>query len=247
MMGFIVMSPDGTVDIPFDIIIHTNMGCIFATCFKCQNKIAAIHANGKEETVTKTMSINLLHVQLGHCSEEMTCKAAVQLSTVLQKTPFKPCVACGMGKSKQKNVPKSHEEEAELAVSERLHVDISIIHKKEKDSDKEKSYVCPNWFMLVDAASGMKFSSFWMTKQEFIEPTCELLHRWLTHGVALKKIWCNHIAGQEQALGNCLLSLSTQWHACHSKNSKVEVGLLSLSIVVGVSWPLPILWLSFIK
>jgi hypothetical protein len=64
------------------------------------------------------MSVNLLHVRLGHCSEEMTRKTAKQLGITLTKIPFKPCVACSMGKSKQKNVPKSHEEEVEPEVGE---------------------------------------------------------------------------------------------------------------------------------
>ena len=100
----------------------------------------------------KTMSVNLLHVRLGHCSEEMTHKTAKQLDITLTKTPFKPCMAFGMGKSEKKNVPKSHKEEAEPGVGEHLHGDISIIRKKERVGNQEKSYVHPNWSMLVDAA-----------------------------------------------------------------------------------------------
>ena len=199
--------------------------------FQAWNEIAAIHADGKQETVTKTMSIILLHVRLGHCSEEMTRKAAAQLGIALQKTPFKPCVTCGMGKSKQKNLPKSHEEEVEPAVGEHLHADSSIIRKKEKDGNVESSYVHPNWFMMVDAASGMKFSSFWTTKQKFIEPTCKLLHWWLTRGIALKKIRCDN-AGKNKLWEACCklvdwkLLLEFEYTAAHmpQQNSKVEVG-----------------------
>jgi hypothetical protein len=77
--GFVATNPDGTIEIPFDIVIHTNAGCVFATCFKHRNEVAAVHADGREEAVAKTMSINLLHVRLGHCSEEMTRKTAKQL------------------------------------------------------------------------------------------------------------------------------------------------------------------------
>jgi hypothetical protein len=128
-----------------------NAGCVFATCFKHHNKVAVVHADGRDEAVAKTMSVNLLHVHLGHCSEEMTRKTVKQLGITLTKTPFKLCAACGMDKSKQKNVPKSHEEEVEPGVGERLHGDISIIRKKEQVGDQEKSDVHPNWFMLVDA------------------------------------------------------------------------------------------------
>ena len=81
----------------------------------------------------------------------MTRKTAAQLGITLHKNPFKPCVACGMGKSKQKNVPKSHEEEAEPGVDEQFHADISIIRKKVQVGDQEKSYVVPTgfcWSML---------------------------------------------------------------------------------------------------
>jgi hypothetical protein len=129
--GFIATNPDGTIEIPFDIVIHMNAGCVFATCYKHRNKVAAAHADGREEAVAKTISVNLLHVCLGHCSEEMTHKTAKQLGIMLTKTLFKLCAACGMGESKQKNVPMSHKEEVEPGVGERLHGDISIIRKKE--------------------------------------------------------------------------------------------------------------------
>jgi hypothetical protein len=85
--------------------------------------------------------------------------------------------------------------------------------------------------MLVDAASGMKFSSFWNTKTEFIKPTCELLNHWLNCGVALKKIRCNN-AGENKLWEACCksadwkLPLDCEYMAACTlqQNSKVEVG-----------------------
>lgn len=225
--GFVATSPDNQIDIPFDIIINTKKGCVYATCFKRSNEFAAVHVDGKKEVVTKTMSVNVLHVQLGHCSEAMTRKTAEQLGIVLNKSPWKPCVACGMGKSKQKNIPKSHEEEVEPALGKRLHADISTIRKKEDN----QSYVKPNWFMLVDAASGMKFSSFWRTKKDFIEPTCELMNRWLERGIPLSKIRCdnageNKLWEQRCKSADWKLPVDFEYTAARTpqQNSKVEVG-----------------------
>ena len=92
----------------------------------------------------------------------------------LKDGAFKPCVACGMGKAKQRNVPKSVES-SNPAVGEHIHANISTIRKK-VDS---KQYVCPHWFMMVDAASGIKFSSFWKAKNEFVETACQVLHYWI--------------------------------------------------------------------
>jgi hypothetical protein len=36
--GLVATNPDGTIEIPFGIVIHTNAGCVFATCFKCRMK-----------------------------------------------------------------------------------------------------------------------------------------------------------------------------------------------------------------
>jgi hypothetical protein len=65
-----------------------------------------------------------------------------------------------------------------------MHGDISTIRKKHNN----KSYVQPNWFMLVDAATGIKFSSFWNTKKSFIEPTCRMLHQWGQQGIGFPPV-----------------------------------------------------------
>jgi hypothetical protein len=175
-----VTSPNGQL-IVFDIVIPTKKGRIYAVCFKRQNEIAAIHANGDKEKILPTMSVNQAHAKFGHCSEALTRTTAQQLSIRLLRGIFRPCTACGMGKAKQKNVPRSVES-GEPGVGERMHGDICTIKKKEDN----KAYVRPNWSMLIDAATGMKFSSFWNNKSDFIEYTCEQMHGWIRRG--LKKI-----------------------------------------------------------
>jgi Zinc knuckle len=178
-----VTSPDG-IEINFDIIIPTKRGWVYATYFKRVNELAAVRADGTKTVVPpQKLSINEAHAKFGHCSEALARRTAKALGVQLKDGPFKPCVACGMGKAKQCNVPKSVES-SNPAVGERIHADISTIRKK-VDS---KYYVRPHWFMMVDAASGIMFSSFWKAKNDFVETACQVLHRWIERGIVIKKI-----------------------------------------------------------
>jgi hypothetical protein len=114
----------------------------------------------------------------------------------LKDGPFKPCVVCGMGKAKQRNIPKSVES-SNPVVGECIHADISTIRKK-VDS---KQYVRLHWFMMVDAASGIKFSSFWKAKNDFVETACQVLHHRIGCGNSdqedpVRQCW------REQAVGS---------------------------------------------
>jgi hypothetical protein len=163
-----VTSPSG-VKIKFDIVIPTKRGCVFAACFKRCNEIMAIHSDGSKVVMPPPMlTVNEAHAKFGHCSEALTRKTAHGLGINLKGGSFQPCAACGMGKAKQRNVPKSTESD-EPAVGERIHADICTIREKFEN----KHYVRPNWFMMVDA------TNFGPQKQPFIEPTCEVLHRWI--------------------------------------------------------------------
>ena len=198
----------GDLTINFDIVIPTKRGKVYAVCFKRTSEVMAVHANGTKERVQVPLNINRVHAKLGHASEASTRETAKALGIELTRHSFKPCVACGMGKAKQKNVRKSVEPETVPDVGERMHADISTI-KRTVDT---RAYVKPNWFMLVDAATGIKFSTFWKTKNAFIEPTCAQLHRWMKRGIGIRKIRCDN-AGENKA-----------WEArCHSADWKLDV------------------------
>ena len=173
-------------------MIPTKTGCVFACCFKRQSEVSAVHADGRTDVIPRTSSINQWHAKLGHCSETLTQAMTKALGMVVKRGAMRACAACGMGKSRQKNVPKVSETIAP-GVGGRLHADISTIRAKHE----QRSFVRPNWFMIVDAATGMKFSSFWTTKTGFIEPTCRLMSRWLQKGIALKVIRCDN-AGENK-------------------------------------------------
>ena len=221
-----VTSPDG-VEIKFDIVIKTPKGQVYAVCMKRLNELTAVSADGTETKIRPNISINEAHAKLGHCSQTLTRITAEHLKVgIIKNKPFRTCTACGMGKAKQKNVPKSVESD-EPAIGERLHGDISTIRKKHDN----KSYVRPNWFMLIDAASGMKFSSFWNTKAAFIETTCETLHRWLKRGIPIKFIRVDNAGENKLWEARCQSAawkfpFKFEYTAARTpqQNSKVEVG-----------------------
>jgi hypothetical protein len=85
--------------------------------------------------------------------------------------------------------------------------------------------------MLVDAVTGIKFSSFWTTKTEFIKPTCELLNCWLNRGIIIKRIRCNNAGENKLWEARCKsadwkLPIDFEYTAARTpqQNSKVEVG-----------------------
>ena len=124
-----VTSPDG-VEIKFDIVIKTPKGQVYAVCMKRLNELTAVSADGTETKIRPNISINEAHAKLGHCSQALTRITAEHLKVgIIKNKPFRTCTACGMGKAKQKNVPKSVESD-EPAVGERLHGDISTLRKK---------------------------------------------------------------------------------------------------------------------
>jgi hypothetical protein len=197
----------------------------------------AVRADGTKTVVPpQKLTVNEAHAKLGHCSEALACQ--------LKDGPFKPCVACGMGKANQLNVPKSVES-SNPAVGKRIHADISTIRKKVDGM----YYVWPHWFMMVDAASGIKFSSFWKAKNDFIETACQVLHRWLARGMVIKKIRCDNAS--ENKLWEARyksaawkLPVKFEYTAAHTQqqNSQVEVGFANRgqSLMAAAHVPEPI-------
>jgi hypothetical protein len=130
----------------------------------------------------KKMSIGKAHGTFCHCSEDMTRKTAKVLGIELARGSLDPCVACTAGKAKQKNVPKLSEHVPSTENNGRIYLDIATI-KKTKNGPKVTK---PNWCVIVDERTGLKFLSFHQTKGGMVEPTCEKLHRWKEAGHAVK-------------------------------------------------------------
>ena len=159
--------------IVFDIMLKTEEGVLFAMYFKRDTEIAGATI----DTKTK-MSVMTAHEKLGHCSEELTRKTAKALSWELTKGSFGVCEACTIGKAKQKNVPKESDHEPSKVANERIYMDISTI-KAPEDGPKVTK---PNWHIMVDEKTQLKFSHFYETKNGMIEPTCAQLNKWREAG-----------------------------------------------------------------
>ena len=43
----------------------------------------------------------------------------------------------------------------------------------------------PNWRIIVDERTGMKFSDFFDKKSGMVEPTCEMWYKWKTAGLGV--------------------------------------------------------------
>jgi hypothetical protein len=136
---------------------------------------------GKDEERVIKMTYEQAHDKLGHCSGDLTRKIAKQMGWNIT-TPVKPCDACSVAKAKQKNVPKENEQDNNVDHAGRVFLDISTVKRKKKDPPVAK----PNWRIVVDERTQLKFSAFYKPKSDMVEPTCELFHKWKETGKNLK-------------------------------------------------------------
>jgi hypothetical protein len=50
----------------------------------------------------------------------------------------------------------------------------------------------PNFLMIVDARTKLKFSSFHEKKDGIVEPMCEKFHKWKKDGIPWTKVRCDN-------------------------------------------------------
>jgi hypothetical protein len=145
----------------------------------------------------KSIPIQLAHDRLGHPHEDMTRKVAKELGWSLSRGSLKPCDGCLAGKAKQKNVPKESNHEAATEPNEaRVFLDITMIKKPEEEKG---SIYKPNWRIIVDERTQMKFSDFFVSKNGMAEPTCELFQRWKDVGREVRYLRMDN-AGENKLL-----------------------------------------------
>ena len=105
------------------------------------------------------LNIMKAHDLLGHCSEEMTWSAAKLMGWILMGS-WKPCELCTVAKARQKNVPKDTEHSKANVGENQIFLDIATV-KRQTDGPKVSN---PNWRIMVDERTGMKFSDFYVSK-----------------------------------------------------------------------------------
>jgi hypothetical protein len=136
----------------------------------------ATAANDKTRTTIKQA-----HDKFGHCNEDATRKIAKQLGWELIPGSLGMCEACTIGKAKPKNVPKLSKGKPVKSGENRIYLDISTVKPKKGHPKLLK----PNWRIMVDERTQLKFSNFFKTKNRMVEPTCEQFQKWKENGKAV--------------------------------------------------------------
>ena len=140
----------------------------------------------------------MAHEKLGHMNEEATRKSAAHLGIELTRGTLEPCLACSAAKAKQKNITKHAEEKSKATeIGERLFTDIATV--KAPMGVKADKSGRPQWRIIVDEKSKMKFSGFFPKKSDMVEPTCEIFQKWISQGKPIKKIRLDN-AGENKKL-----------------------------------------------
>ena len=180
-------SPDGACKLRFDIKITTPNGVLFAICMKrAHAEHANVVTNGNKNEKMAKMSVQQAHEKLGHINARATVQIAESLGWVLTGNQTTNCASCAVGKAKQKSlnkvkIPDPDDEKN----SYRAYLDISTVRKAENMPVPPN----PNWRIIVLGTNvQLKFSHFFKSKNNMVEPTCELLHRWGQVGILIKKL-----------------------------------------------------------
>ena len=123
---------------------------------------------GASSSYSKSLSIKVAHDLFGHCDEARTRKMAEAQGFKITRGTLGPCEACAAGKAKQKNVVKKSEHIPGTKSNERIFLDISLVRAKK---NMKIVVTKPNWRIMVDERTQMKWSHFFKTKKGMVEPT----------------------------------------------------------------------------
>jgi hypothetical protein len=97
----------GRNNIVFDIKIMTSTGAIYCAYRKRKFELTNLSTDGTRKEVTCT--VLQAHERLGHSNEDATRSTSDVIGMKLQKGGIGTCLACTIGKAKQKNVNKKSE------------------------------------------------------------------------------------------------------------------------------------------
>jgi hypothetical protein len=160
---------------------------VFAVYFNRNAEIANVNVNGPGPTdvAPVTMNIEQAHANFGHSNEEDARKTAKELGITLTRGTLCPCDACTVAKAKQKNMIKKSAHIAATKKDERrIFIDIFTVKKAKKGKDLAR----PNWYLMVDEKTQLKFSKFYPKKNDMIEPACAQLQKWKQAGLGVTHI-----------------------------------------------------------
>jgi hypothetical protein len=145
----------------FDIKITTSTGAIYCAYMKRKLELTNMSTDGTRKEVTYTVF------------EDTTRAMADVIGMKLRKGGMGTCLACTIGKAKQKDVKKKSEGAKSKEPGGRVYLDISTV----KDKKGEPNITKNNWRIMVDESTNLKISHFYAKKDGMVEPTCELIKK----------------------------------------------------------------------
>ena len=117
-------------------------------------------------------------------------------------------------------------------INKRIHVDLSLVKAQKL---LNVTVTKPHWRMLVDERTEMKWSNFYATKDEMVEPTCVKFERWKEVGMTVKNIRCDNGGENVKLEKRCngvewKLTVTSEYTARDTpqQNSLVEVGFTTI-------------------
>jgi hypothetical protein len=113
------------------------------------------------------------HECLGHSNEDTTRATSDSIGMKLRKGGMGTCLACTIGKAKQKNVKKKSEGSKSKEPRGCMYLEISSV----KDKKGEPKITENNWIIMVDESTNLKISHFYAKKVGMCEPTCKLIKK----------------------------------------------------------------------
>ena len=246
----------GEHKIVFDIKIKTPKGAIFAAYFKQrvndESEVAAVMTDRQRK-----LNADTVHGWLGHMNDADGRKTIKHLGFEITRKGLTPCAACAEAKAKQKSLPSRTEivrvevnpKEVARKVNERIHLDISSV---KAPKDLQVNVTKPNWRIMVDERTGMKWSDFYEAKSDMVEPTCEEFYQWKLAGKPVQFVRGDN-AGENKKLKERLksadwkLSVDFEWtaRATPQQNSLAEVGFTTIgnrgrAMMIAANIPYPL-------
>ena len=150
------------------------------------------------------MSVRLVHDVSGHTTKVDSKITMKYLGYNVAQEDMQPCSVCAEAKVRQKNLP------TRILSSQVIRMNVPI---PSEVNGKVNLYIStvkalkgikvtatrPQWRMLTDQRTQMKFSAFYQKKNDMVEHTCEIFKRWKQKGYSVRTIRCDN-AGENIAL-----------------------------------------------
>ena len=186
------------------------------------------------------MSFRLAHDVSGHTAKEDSKITMKYLEYKVAQGDMQPCSACAEAKARQKHLPTRILSRQVIRmkvpipseVNEKVNLDISTI---KAPKGVNVTVTRPQWIIITDQRTQMKFSNFYQKKSDILEHTCELFKRWKQKGYPVRTVRCDN-AGEnivlEKRSSSAIrqLNINFEYTAQDTpqENNYVEVGFATI-------------------